>query len=269
MGPIDFPQFDPVILHLGPLAIRWYALAYVVGLLAGWRYCMWLTEKPPHLVSARQIDDFLVWATLGVILGGRLGFVLFYQPGHYLANPLDILKVWNGGMSFHGGLAGVSLGMVIFARRNGIPLLGFTDLIAAAAPAGLCLGRIANFINGELWGRPTDGSWGVIFRHVDDLPRHPSQLYEATLEGLVLFAILTALVLGRARALTRPGLTTGVFLGGYGLARIAVEFFREPDSYIGLLSFGTSWGQWLSLPLVAGGAYLVWRALRRPAMHGT
>ena len=265
-----FPEFDPIAFSIPlpftdfELAIRWYALSYVVGLLLAWQYALKLTRRPPNRVTAKQIDDFLVWATLGVILGARVGFVLFYQPGHYLSNPQDILLVWKGGMSFHGGFVGVVLGMIVFTRRAGIPFLAFTDLVAAAAPIGLFLGRTANFINGELWGRVTEVPWGVIFTRAGALPRHPSQLYEAALEGLVLFAVLAFLIFGPARALRRPGLVTGVFLGGYGMARIFVEFMREPDANIGLLPLGTTWGQWLTLPLLFGGVYLVWRAYRQP-----
>lgn len=267
MGYFVFPDFDPVAIHLGPLAIRWYALSYVAGLLLAWRYSLRLVKQPPHLVTTEQIDDFLTWAILAVILGGRLGFVLFYQPSYYLANPGAILRVWEGGMAFHGGLAGVALAMVIFARRRGIRLLALTDIVAAAAPIGLFLGRVANFINGELYGRVTDVPWAVIFRHAGDQPRHPSQLYEAALEGLLLFALQAWIIYGPVKSLRRPGLTTGVFIGGYALARMSVEFFRQPDEYIGeegFLLLGTTWGQWLSIPLLLGGAYLVFRALRRP-----
>ncbi len=268
-----FPEFDPTAFSIPlpftdfELAIRWYALSYVVGLLLAWQYALNLTKRAPRLVTAKQIDDFLVWATLGVILGARVGFVLFYQPGHYLSNPQDILKVWEGGMSFHGGFVGVVLGMFLFTRHARIPFWSFTDLVGAAAPIGLFLGRTANFINGELWGRVTDVPWAVIFSRADPpLPRHPSQLYEAALEGLVLFAVLAFLIFGPVKALRRPGLVTGVFLGGYGMARIFVEFFREPDAYIGLQLFSLTRGQWLTLPLLVGGVYLVWRAWRRPSV---
>ena len=256
---MDFPNIDPIIFQIGPFALRWYALAYVFGLIGAWRYGIWLARREPHLVTPQQFDDFLVWATLGVILGGRLGYVLFYQPAYFFAHPMDFPQMWRGGMSFHGGLLGVITAMILFARRHAIPLLGLTDIAAAAAPIGLFLGRLANFINGELWGRATDLPWGVVFPRAGPLPRHPSQLYESALEGLVLFTILAVLVhAGRARF--RPGLTTGVFLIGYALARILVETVREPDSYIGLLAFSTTWGQWLSLPMLALGLYLVWRA---------
>lgn len=267
-----FPDFDPIALQLGPLAIRWYALAYVGGMLLAWRYCLRLANRPPHLVTPEQIDDILTWVVLGVILGGRLGFVLFYQPAFYLANPGSILRVWEGGMAFHGGLVGVTLAIIIFARRRAIPLLALADMIAAAVPFGLFLGRIANFINGELYGRVTDVPWAVIFRHADDQPRHPSQLYEATLEGLVLFVILAWMIFGPWKSLRRPGLTTGVFIGGYALARMSVETFRQPDDYVGeggFLVLGTTMGQWLSVPLLLGGAYLAWRALRRPPVGNT
>lgn len=263
-------DFDPVMFSIPlpftdiSLPIRWYALSYIVGLLIAWQYCMRLAARPPNLVTPKQIDDFLLWATLGVIVGARLGIVLFYQPGYYLANPVEILKVWRGGMSFHGGLVGVTVAMVVFTRRYLIPFLALTDIVCAAAPIGLFLGRLANFVNGELWGRPTDVPWAMIFPNApDSLPRHPSQLYEASLEGIVLFLVLSFLVLGPFKALRRPGLTTGVFLAGYALARGFVETMREPDSYIGLLSFGTTWGQWLSLPMLLGGAYLIRRAVTR------
>ncbi len=270
MDALMVVNFDPIMVNIPVpftdlvLPIRWYALSYIFGLLIAWQYCMRLARREPNLVTPRQIDDFLLWATLGVIVGARLGIVLFYKPSFYLANPLEILKVWEGGMSFHGGLAGVTLAMIIFARNQRIPLLALTDIIAAGAPIGLFLGRIANFINGELWGRPTDVPWAMIFPNAgDNLPRHPSQLYEATLEGLVLFIVLAVLVFGPWKSLRRPGLTSGVFLSGYALGRGIVETMREPDGYIGLLSFGTTWGQWLTLPMLLLGAYLVWRALKR------
>ena len=263
MGPFMFPEFDPIAFSIGPVAVRWYALAYLAALLITWRTCMYLTKFPPRHLSARQIDDFAMWATLGVILGGRTGFVLFYQPGYFLENPIEIPQMWKGGMSFHGGLLGVTLAMVLFTRKRGIALLGLTDLVSAVAPIGQLLGRIANFINGELWGRVTDVPWGVIFPAIGPEPRHPSQLYHAGLEGLVLLLIQVFLIFGPARALRRPGLLTGTWIAGYAVVRIFLEQFREPDLYIGYLVFGTTWGQWLSLPLLAGGVYLIVRALRR------
>ena len=265
MGPFIFPDFDPVAIQLGPLAIRWYALAYIAGLIGAWRYGIWLARRPPDLVKARDIDDFLTWAVIGVILGGRLGYVIFYTPGYFIDNPLEILQMWEGGMSFHGGLVGVLSAMLLFARRRGIAFFALADLVTATVPIGLFLGRIANFINGELWGRVTDGPWGVVFRRIGDQPRHPSQLYEAALEGLVLFIILAVLVIS-LRARWRVGLTSGVFLAGYALSRIVVETVREPDSFIGLLAFGSTWGQWLSLPMLAAGLVLIARAFVRPTL---
>jgi len=260
MDPFIFPDIDPVALQLGPFAIRWYALAYIIGLVGGWRYCLHLAGRSPQSIPPRAIDDFLVWATLGVVLGGRLGFVLFYQPAFYLENPIEIVKVWRGGMSFHGGLLGVILAVILFARARGIAVLAMADIIAAASPIGLFFGRIANFVNAELWGRVTDAPWGVVFPTGGPMPRHPSQLYEAILEGLVLFAVLYYATRLRG-SLHRPGVTTGIFMLGYGAARIFVELFREPDAHIGLLPLGTTWGQWLSVPLILFGVYLF---LRRP-----
>lgn len=264
MTPFIFPEIDPIAIEIGPIAIRWYALAYIAGLMGGWQYCLQLAKRPPNQVTPLQIDDFVIWATLGVILGGRLGYVLFYKPGYYFENPMEILMVWKGGMSFHGGLIGVSLAMIWYTRRRGVPLLAFTDIVAAGTPIGLFFGRIANFINAELWGRVTDVSWGVIFPRGGPQPRHPSQLYEAALEGLVLFAVL-AVMLFRYDAMRRPGLLTGALLTGYSIARILVETVREPDAHISFLAFGTTYGQWLSLPMMIGGLYLIRRALRRPA----
>jgi len=261
IAAIVYPAIDPVAIHIGPLAIRWYALAYIAGLLIGWRYCRRLAQRPPRAATALQIDDFLFWATIAVIVGGRLGYVLFYQPGYYFAQPLQILEVWRGGMSFHGGLLGVIVAAIFFARYHRIPILELGDLISAVAPIGLFFGRIANFVNGELWGRPTEVPWAVIFPGGGPVGRHPSQLYEAGLEGLVLFGILWVLIT-RAHALERPGLITGVFLAGYGLARAFVEMFRQPDAYLGFLIGGLTMGQLLSLPVLAAGLYLIARALR-------
>ena len=267
-----FPQFDPVIVQLGPLAIRWYALAYITGLVVGWRMVRRLVRKSPVVATELQVDDFLTWATLGVVLGGRLGYVLFYQPSTYLAHPGQILAVWEGGMSFHGGMLGVAVAITIFCRRNGIRLLGFADRIAIVAPIGLGLGRVANFINGELWGRPAPlwVPWAIEFPRAPDCPnfptgcvaRHPSQLYEALLAGLILFAVM--FVLSRRDSVReRFGLLTGVFLVGYALARIVGEYFREPDAFLGFLAFGTTMGQILSIPMLLAGIWLIARA--RPA----
>lgn len=267
IGPDLFriEAFDLFGFRIGPLAIRYYALAYIVGLIVGWRYCLWLAKQPPQLVTRLQLDDFLLWAAAGVILGGRLGFVLFYQPGHYLANPLDILFVWEGGMSFHGGCAGVIIALILFALKRKVPFLALCDIVTAAVPIGLFLGRVANFINGELYGRHTDVPWAIVFPtdvEPEKLPRHPSQLYEAALEGVVLFLVLFLLFRNESIR-RRHGLVTGVFLSGYALARILVEFFREPDTFIGFLSFGTTMGQWLSLPMLIAGLFFIWRASGR------
>jgi phosphatidylglycerol:prolipoprotein diacylglycerol transferase len=256
---IAFPNIDPVLVQFGPLMIRWYSLAYVAGLVLGWRYIRLLAKRPPERLHARDIDDFLVWATLGVILGGRLGYVLFYNGDYFLANPLSVIEVWKGGMSFHGGLLGVIAATLIFCRRRGIPLLVFGDLVAAAAPIGLFLGRLANFVNGELFGRVTDAPWGVVFPHGGPLPRHPSQLYEALLEGALLFVLL--LVLAQCRNIReRPGVLTGVFLIGYAASRLVVEIFRQPDVQIGFLAWGSTMGQWLSAPMILAGLLLIFTA---------
>lgn len=263
MEYFQFPNLDPVALQIGPLAIRWYALAYITGLIGGWQYCLRLAKRPPNVVSPLHIDDFMVWATAGVILGGRLGFVLFYRPDFYLAHPSEIFQVWKGGMSFHGGLLGVIAAMAIFARRRNVPVFALADIVAAATPIGLFFGRIANFINGELWGRVTDVSWAVIFPHAGPQPRHPSQLYEAALEGAVLFVVLWVLLF-RYNAMRWRGLLSGSFLIGYGLARIISETMREPSAHLDFVPLGTTFGQWLSVPMVLFGIYLVATARRRP-----
>ena len=259
---MPFPDIDPIAIQIGPLVIRWYALAYITGLVLGWRYCLRLTARPPQGVTREQIDDFLLWATLGVVLGGRLGYVAFYQPGYFIANPIEIPQMWKGGMSFHGGLLGVMVAMLLYARRHGLALLNLTDIVTAGAPIGIFFGRIANFINGELWGRTTDVPWGVVFPRAGPLPRHPSQLYEAALEGLLLFILLATTVYAW-RGLARPGLVSGLFMAGYAVARMAIEVVRQPDVQIGFLAGGSTMGQWLSIPLLVFGLYLVQRALRR------
>ncbi|HUJ02724.1 MAG TPA: prolipoprotein diacylglyceryl transferase [Rhizomicrobium sp.] len=262
MLAIPFPDFDPVAVAIGPFAIRWYALAYIVGLLIGWRYCLWVAKRPPAVASPAAIDDFLVWATLGVVLGGRLGYVLFYKPDFYFQNPGEILQLWHGGMSFHGGALGVLTALVLFCRQRGLALLAFSDIITSAVPIGIFFGRVANFVNGELWGRPTDVPWGVIFPGAPDrvpTPRHPSELYEAGLEGLVLLLILFYFV-RFTRAREKPGIVSGIFLIGYACARIFCEFFREPDAFLGFLWFGATMGQLLSIPVFLLGLYLIWRA---------
>jgi phosphatidylglycerol:prolipoprotein diacylglycerol transferase len=263
---LPFPDIDPIAVALGPLAIRWYSLAYIVGLIAAWRYCRRLAERPPNAVDPDQFDDFLLWATLGVVLGGRLGYVLFYKPAFFLANPLEILVIWQGGMSFHGGAAGVILAIILFARKRGISWLSLGDLVACAVPIGLFLGRLANFVNGELYGRAADVPWAMVFpRDPEQIPRHPSQLYEAGLEGIVLFLLLYLLV--RRGWLERPGAIGGAFLAGYGLARIIVEFFREPDAHLGFLLGFTTMGQVLSFPLIIAGVILIAWGYRAKRSH--
>jgi phosphatidylglycerol---prolipoprotein diacylglyceryl transferase len=260
---IPFPIIDPIAVHIGPFAIRWYALAYVTGLLAGWRYCLWLAGRPPLPIGRMYFDDFLVWAVLGVILGGRIGYILFYNGDYYLKHPLQMFMVWHGGMSFHGGLLGVILAMWLFARSRALPFFALADIIACATPIGLFLGRIANFINGELFGRPTDLPWAMVFPGGGPVPRHPSQLYEAAVEGILLFLVMFALA--RYTSLRgRLGFLSGAFLVGYGLSRFTLEFFREPDPQLGFLTFGTTMGQLLSLPMIALGIYFMLRAKPAP-----
>ncbi|WP_193552287.1 prolipoprotein diacylglyceryl transferase [Oleisolibacter albus] len=260
MLAIPFPQIDPVALALGPLVIRWYALAYLGGFLFAWWYCSRLSLwRPGCRPNPDDLSDFLTWAVIGVILGGRLGNVLFYHPFYYLQNPLEAFMIWKGGMSFHGGFLGVVVATILFSRRLGFSPFALGDLLACAAPVGLFLGRLANFVNGELWGRPTDVPWAMIFPHSDGLPRHPSQLYQAGLEGIVLFLALFILA-RRPGMLDRTGTLSGCFLVGYGLARITGEFFREPDANIGFLAFGVTMGQLLSVPMVLIGLFLIARA---------
>ena len=262
-----FPNFSPNIVAFGPFVIRWYALAYIVGLVLGWRLLRRLVRLSPEVASQTQADDFLTWATVGVVLGGRFGYVLFYQPSFYFQNPLLALEIWRGGMSFHGGFLGVTAATIWFCRKNKIPLLAFADRIAVVAPIGLFFGRLANFINGELWGRqaPDWLPWGMIFPTGGNIPRHPSQLYQAALEGLLLFLLLFAL--SRVQGLrARFGLLTGMFLIGYGLARIGGEFFRQPDAFLGFLFAGATMGQLLSVPMVLAGLWLVLRAKLRPSV---
>jgi phosphatidylglycerol:prolipoprotein diacylglycerol transferase len=250
------PQIDPVAVALGPLAIRWYGLMYLIGfgaafLLARSRIKRGMSGR----ISYAVFDDLFFFSVLGVVLGGRLGYVLFYKPGYYVSHPLEILAVWQGGMAFHGGFLGVLLAMVYIARKHRIHWLAVMDFIAPLVPPALAAGRIGNFINGELWGRTTDVAWGMVFRGAGALPRHPSQLYQFALEGVLLFVILWAY-----SAKPRPtGAVSAVFLIGYGALRFAAEFFREPDDFLGLLAFNLSLGQWLSLPMIlAGIAMLAW-----------
>jgi phosphatidylglycerol:prolipoprotein diacylglycerol transferase len=259
---IAFPNIDPVLIALGPFAIRWYSLSYIGGILLGWWYArklvsnnrLWGTRAP---ISETDLDDFLLWATLGTVLGGRLGYVFFYSFDTFLAEPSSILRVWEGGMSFHGGFLGVTLAMILFSLKNKIPVWSLFDVIAAVVPIGIGLGRIANFINGELWGRAADVPWAVEFPSGGFIARHPSQLYEAALEGLVLLIII-AIAIYRFGILRKPRLATGLFVGGYGVARTIVEFFRQPDAHIGYLAGDwLTMGMILSLPMIVAGLVLI------------
>jgi phosphatidylglycerol:prolipoprotein diacylglycerol transferase len=267
---LPFPHINPVLISLGPLAVRWYALAYIVGIVAGWFYArsiiasrkLWGGAAPFTVV---EFDDFIIWITLGIIIGGRIGYVLFYNLAHFAANPLEIFALWTGGMSFHGGVLGCIAATILFAARRGLPILPLGDVTTAVAPIGLLLGRVANFINGELWGRPTDVPWAMVFPNGGPIPRHPSQLYEAALEGLLLLLVLGVLV--RLGALKRPGLVTGAAAVGYGLARIFCEFFREPDAQLGFLWGGLTMGMLLCIPLiVAGIGVLAYALIRQPTV---
>jgi phosphatidylglycerol---prolipoprotein diacylglyceryl transferase len=262
MLALPFPVIDPVAVAIGPFAVRWYALAYIVGIVAGW----WLGRRhlalAPAIGTREQADDYVTWITLGIILGGRLGYVLFYRPGHYLLHPWEIAFVWQGGMAFHGGALGVIVATLWFCRRNALDPLAFGDRVAPVVPIGLFLGRCANFINGELWGRVSDVPWAMVFPTGGAEPRHPSQLYQAALEGAVLFALLQWAV-RQERLRARRGFIVGLFLLGYGVARIAGEFFREPDAHLGFLLGVVTMGQVLSVPMVLAGIWLMRRATPR------
>jgi len=256
------PQFDPFALKLGEgFGIRWYGLMYLVGFVAGLLLGRWRARRDAWRGwTPREVDDMLFYAVIGIVAGGRLGYVLFYKAGYYLQHPLEILYLWQGGMSFHGGFLGVLLAMVLFARRTGKPWLGVMDFVAPLVPIGIAAGRLGNFINAELWGRVTDVPWAVVFPQVDRLPRHPSQLYEMALEGVLLF-----LLLWLYSARPRPvGAVSGLFLVGYGGGRFLAEFTREPDSFVGFLAFGLTMGQWLSAPMIVAGIWLLVLAYRRP-----
>ena len=264
---LPFPDIDPILISIGPFAIRWYALAYVGGILLAWWLARRIAATQAYWGGAAPIrpddvDDVIVWCALGIVLGGRIGYVLFYQPGYFLAHPAEILVLWRGGMSFHGGFLGTVIALVLFARKRGIPFLSMLDIAAVVVPMGLFLGRLANFVNGELWGRVTDVPWAFIFPMAGPEPRHPSQLYQGGLEGLLLFAILMIAV--QRGALRRPGLVGGMFVGGYGVARVLGELFRQPDAHIGFLAGGLTMGMILSIPMILiGGAAIVY-AMRRP-----
>jgi phosphatidylglycerol:prolipoprotein diacylglycerol transferase len=263
---LPFPIIDPIAINVGPLPVRWYALAYIAGFLFGWLGLRKLTGDASLFAQGQarpgpdSADDLVVDVALGVIIGGRLGHVLIYDPGFYFDHPLEILQTWKGGMAFHGGLVGALVGMGVFARHRRLPFLTVIDLCAAVAPIGLFFGRLANFIKPEMWGRETDVPWAMVFPPAGDAPRHPSQLYEAGLEGIALFALLW--LAARRGALKRPGLVAGLFGVGYGLARIFCEFFREPDAVQEALAYGLTKGMLLSAPLVVIGAASILLSLR-------
>ncbi|HWW65359.1 MAG TPA: prolipoprotein diacylglyceryl transferase [Sphingomonadaceae bacterium] len=255
-------HLSPVALSLGFFQIKWYSLAYIAGILIGWWYLLKLLDQPGAPMARRHADDFVFYATLGILIGGRLGYAIFYDPAMF-RHPVDVLKLWQGGMSFHGGAVGVSAAIFFLARKNGLSWLRIHDYIACCVPFGLFFGRIANFVNGELWGRPTDVPWAIIFPGTGDgIPRHPSQLYEAGLEGIILFAILW-FAFWKTKARYEPGKLVGIFLIGYGLARFTLEFFRQPDIQLGTMPWGLTMGQTLTVPMLLGGAWLVWTAKGR------
>ena len=283
-----FPEFDPVLIHLGPLPIRWYALAYVAGIVLGWWYAgvlikknsLWSPRRPP--IGSVQLDDLVLWITLGIILGGRLGYALFYKPAMYLqlftgdswGERLELFQLWTGGMSFHGGFLGCTAAVILYSWRQKLNTLSIGDMALSTAPIGLLFGRVANFINGELWGRETTVPWAIRFCNArieqmygicpaGNMPRHPSQLYEAGLEGLLLFSIL-ALAAWKFRLLSKPGYVTGLFLVGYGVIRASLENVRQPDAGLDHLPFGLTMGMILSTPMVLAGAWLIWRAWKTP-----
>lgn len=253
---------DPVLFSLGPIKIRWYSLAYLAGILVGWWYLLKLIDRPGAPMARRHADDLVFYATLGVILGGRLGYVLFYRPDVYFSDPLQILRIWDGGMSFHGGVIGVTLGILWLARKHKLDWLRIHDYIAGCVPFGLFFGRLANFVNAELWGRPTNVPWAIVFPNGGNVPRHPSQLYEAGLEGLLLFAILWFLF-WKTDARYQPGKLVGTFLLVYGFSRFLVELVRQPDQGLEHLPWGLTMGQTLTVPMILGGAWLIATAKRR------
>jgi phosphatidylglycerol:prolipoprotein diacylglycerol transferase len=252
----DALGLDPIALDLGFFQLRWYSLAYLAGILLGWWYLLKLIDRPGAPMARRHADDMVFYATLGVLLGGRLGYVLFYRPDYYVQNPLEILQLWDGGMSFHGGVIGVSLGIMYMARKHGLDWLRIHDYVACCVPPGLLFGRLANFVNGELWGRPTDAPWAVVFPTGGEVPRHPSQLYEAGLEGALLFLVLWWLF-WRTDARYQPGKLVGTFILGYGVSRFLVELVRQPDQGLENLSWGLTMGQTLTVPMIVGGIYLI------------
>lgn len=264
---LTFPQIDPVIFSIGPLAIRWYSMAYIAGIVFAWWYIRRLSKKPGAAMSAAHIDDFITWGLLGVILGGRLGYVLFYRPGSYLDDPLAILRLWDGGMSFHGGFLGVVLAVIFYCRKHKLDLMRVSDVVAIVSPIGLLTGRLANFINGELWGRPTapDAWYGMVFPSDPlQVPRHMSQLYEAVGEGLLLFIILQYLYHKTRIAKDMPGAIAGFFMIGYGLVRILVENVRQPDQGVEFI-LGLTRGQLLSTLMFLLAAWLISKGIRHKA----
>ena len=262
---IAYPEIDPVIFSIGPLAIHWYGLAYVAGILLGWRYGRLILARDHLWPNHTRFDDFLVWAAVGIVAGGRIGYILFYDFASIAADPIRAVQIWNGGMSFHGGFLGTFLAMILFARAHKIPAFSLFDIICAVVPVGLLFGRLANFINGELWGRPTDVPWAMIFPTGGPVPRHPSQLYEAGLEGIVILVVLAWLIFARKK-LKAPGFVAGSFVILYAMSRIFIEFFREPDPQLGYL-FGDwlTMGMLLSLPMIALGLWAVLTAPGRAA----
>jgi len=269
---IAFPVFDPIALSIGPIAIRWYALGYIGGILLGWIYARALIKNErlwggPAPFTLAQIDDFILWVTVGIIVGGRTGYVLFYNLPFFIQHPMEVFELWKGGMSFHGGFLGCVAAVMLFARKNNISILSLGDITCGVAPIGIFLVRLTNFINSELWGRTADASvpWAMVFPNGGPLPRHPSQLYEAALEGILLFAILAVMI--RMGALKRPGLILGSFIAIYAIARIISEFFREPDPQLGFLWGGLTMGMLLSVPMIVAGAILVVKAWRKAPEH--
>ena len=255
-------DMDPVAVSFWKITIRWYALAYIIGLISGWKIAVYLSREPGCAFDEDDANDFPTWVLVGLMGGARLGYVVFYKPFYYLDHPLEVLQIWQGGMSFHGGLLGIFLAAVLFAQRRRVALGALTDLVVLVSPIGLFLGRLANFVNGELWGRPTDGSFGIIFPNAGAQPRHPSQLYEALLEGLLTFIILWV-VRKRVRHLNH-GVLSGTFLALYGTFRFIVEFFREPDRHLGFVLGELSMGQLLCVPMVLAGCIVIWRSATTP-----
>ncbi|UTW60117.1 prolipoprotein diacylglyceryl transferase [Kordiimonas sp. SCSIO 12603] len=265
LGVIPYPQIDPVLIDFGFIAIRWYSMAYLGGILFAWWYIRRLSGQPGAAMSRDHIDDFITWAVFGIILGGRLGYVFFYDFAKYMADPVGIIRFWDGGltgMSFHGGFAGVVIAVILYVRKHKLDLMRVADTVAIVSPIGLLVGRIANFVNGELWGRPTDVPWAMVFpSDPSGLARHPSQLYEALGEGLILFIVLQLLYHKTRVAKDMPGVLAGLFIAGYGLTRVIVEFVREPDAHIGLIA-GISRGQMLSVPMFLLAAWLISKGIR-------